>query len=219
MSLYQFEARFFLCYTSRIEMKIVVLGGRFDPIHVGHLLIARQVLEFDPSIDKVIFVPAYQHQWKSIVASPKDRVEMIRQVLEDKMEISDLEIKRKGVSYSIDTIKSLKKQTPARNALQSDAGGGAQIYWIVGSDIIAEFSRWKNSQELLKEATFLVFPRDPYDLPKNLAEGFKLVESPILQVTNFSSTVIRQRIKDGKSIKYLVPEKVEQYIREHKLYE
>lgn len=187
-------------------MKIAVLGGRFDPIHVGHILIARQVLEFDPTIDKVIFVPAYEHQWKPIQTSPKDRVEMIKSILEDKMEVSDIEIKRKGVSYSIDTIKSLKKET------------GAEIFWVVGSDIVREFDRWKNSDELVKEATFLVFPRDPYKLPKNLPKGFKLVKSPTLQVANFSSTVIRGRIKEGKTIKYLVAEKVEKYIKENNLY-
>lgn len=187
-------------------MKIAVLGGRFDPIHVGHLLIARQVLEFDSTIDKVIFVPAFEHQWKTTQASPEDRTEMIRSILEDKMEVSDIEIKRKGVSYSIETVKALKKET------------GAQIFWVVGSDIVAEFNRWKNSEELIKEATFLVFPRDPYDLPKNLPKGFKLVETPTLQVANFSSTVIRQRIKEGKTIKYLVPEKVERYIKENNLY-
>lgn len=187
-------------------MKIAVLGGRFDPIHTGHLLIARQVLEFDPSIDKVIFVPAYEHQWKPIQASPEDRIKMIKSILEEKMEVSDIEIKRKGVSYSIDTIKALKKET------------GAQIYWVVGSDIVREFSRWKNSEELLKEATFLVFPRDPYKLPENLPKGFKLVQSPALQVANFSSTVIRGRIKSGKTIKYLVSPLVEEYIIKNKLY-
>lgn len=115
-------------------MKIAILGGRFDPIHTGHILIARQVLELVPEIDKVIFVPAYQHQWKPIAASPKDRLAMIESVLEDKMEISDIEIKRKGVSYSIDTVKALKKET------------GAQIYWVVGSDIVAEFGRWKGRE-------------------------------------------------------------------------
>ena len=188
-------------------VKIAGLGGRFDPIHVGHLLIARQVLEFDSTIEKVIFVPAFEHQWKPIQASPEDRTEMIRSILEDKMEVSDIEIKRKGISYSIDTIKKLKSQNSK-----------VKIYWVVGSDIVAEFDRWKNSEELIKEATFLVFPRDPYDLPKNLPKGFKLVETPTLQVANFSSTVIRQRIKEGKTVKYLVPEKVEQYIKENNLY-
>lgn len=187
-------------------MKIAVLGGRFDPIHVGHLLIARQVLEFDPGIDKVIFVPAFEHKWKPIVASPKDRIRMIESVLEDRMEVLDIEIKRKGVSYSIDTIKALKAET------------GAEILWVVGSDIVREFNKWKNPQELIKEATFLVFPRDPYKLPRNLPEGFKLVQSSNLQVANFSSTVIRGRIKSGKTIKYLVAEKVEKFIKENNLY-
>lgn len=187
-------------------MKIAVLGGRFDPIHTGHLLIARQVLEFDPSIDKVIFVPAYEHHWKPIQASPEHRIEMIKSVLEDKMEVSDMEIKRKGVSYSIDTIRALKSET------------GAEIFWVVGSDIVREFDKWKDSDELVKEATFLVFPRDPYKLPDNLPNGFKLVETPTLQVANFSSTVIRDRIKEGKTIKYLVAPSVENYIKENNLY-
>lgn len=187
-------------------MKIAVLGGRFDPIHIGHLLIARQVLEFDPTLDKVLFVPAYEHHWKPIQASPEDRVEMIKLVLEERMEVSDIEIKRKGVSYSIDTIKALKSET------------GAEIVWVVGSDIVREFDKWKDADQLVKEATFLVFPRDPYKLPKDLPQGFKLVESSTLQVANFSSTVIRERIKAGKTIKYLVSEKVEEYIKENNLY-
>lgn len=187
-------------------MKIAILGGRFDPIHTGHLLIARQVLELRPEINKVLFVPAYQHQWKEISAKPKDRIAMIKSVLEDKMEVSDIEIKRKGISYSIDTIKALKKKTVAK------------IFWIVGSDILPEFDRWEKRDQLTKEATFLVFPRDPYDLPTNLPEGFKLVSDPNLLVTSFSGTAIRDRVKAGKSIKYLVPEEVERYIKENKLY-
>ena len=187
-------------------MKIAILGGRFDPVHVGHILIARQVLELRPEIDKVLFVPAYQHQWKPIVASSKDRISMIESVLEDRMEVSDIEIKRKGVSYSIDTIKALKKETKAK------------IFWIIGSDIIPEFNRWEKKDELVKEATFLVFPRDPYDLPTNLPEGFELISDPNLLVTSFSGTAIRQRVKSGKSIKYLVPGKVEKYIIKNKLY-
>ncbi len=187
-------------------MKIAILGGRFDPIHTGHVLIARQVLELRPEIDKVIFVPAFEHQWKPIVASPKDRIAMVKSVLEDRMEVTDIEIKRKGISYSIDTIKVLKKET------------GSQVYWVVGSDIVAEFGRWKNSEELIREATFLVFPRDPYDLPTDLPKGFELISDPNLLVTSFSGTAIRNRVKSGRSIKYLVPPEVEKYIIENKLY-
>lgn len=187
-------------------MRIAILGGRFDPIHTGHILIARQVLELVPRIDKVLFVPAYQHQWKPTVASPQARIVMIESVLEDRMEVSDVEIKRGGVSYSIDTIKALKKQT------------GAEIFWIIGSDILPEFHRWVKASELTKEAKFLVFPRDPYDLPTDLPEGFELISGKNLLVTSFSGTSIRERIAKGLSIKYLVPSVIEDYIKNNKLY-
>ncbi|MBI2621614.1 MAG: nicotinate (nicotinamide) nucleotide adenylyltransferase [Candidatus Levybacteria bacterium] len=187
-------------------MKLAVLGGRFDPIHTGHILVARQVLELVPDIDKVLFIPANKHQWKSTVADANDRMEMIKLCLEYKMEVSDIELKRKGISYSIDTIRALKQER------------GAQIFWIIGSDIVTEFDRWKKADELVKEATFLVFPRDPYDLPTNLPVGFELISGPNLLVTSFSGTAIRERVKTGKSIKYLVPEPVERYIKENKLY-
>ncbi|MGA2911436.1 MAG: nicotinate-nucleotide adenylyltransferase [Candidatus Levyibacteriota bacterium] len=187
-------------------MKIAILGGRFDPPHIGHFLVAKQVLDLRKDIDKVLFVPAFQHQWKLIIASPKDRIAMLQSFLESGMEISDIEIKRGGISYSIDTVREIKKQT------------GAEIFWIVGSDILSEFHRWKNVDDLLKLATFLVFPRDPPALPKIIPQGFEVVSSPKLLTTNFSSTAIREKIKNGEPIKYLVPEGVEEYIRKHNLY-
>ena len=189
-----------------LKMKIAILGGRFDPPHIGHFLVAKQVLDLRKDIDKVLFVPAFQHQWKLIIASPKDRIAMLQSFLESGMEISDIEIKRGGISYSIDTVREIKKQT------------GAEIFWIVGSDILSEFHRWKNVDDLLKLATFLVFPRDPPALPKIIPQGFEVVSSPKLLTTNFSSTAIREKIKNGEPIKYLVPEGVEEYIRKHNLY-
>jgi len=187
-------------------MKIAILGGRFDPPHIGHFLVAKQVLEFRPDIDKLLLVPAFKHQWKPIIASPKDRIEMLKFFVEPQIEISDVEIKRKGISYSIDTIKTIKKET------------GAEIVWIVGSDILPEFKKWKHAEELLKLATFLVVPRDPHALPKKVPAGFEVITSSKLIATDFSSTLIRDRIKAKKSIKNLVPECVEQYIIDHKLY-
>jgi len=189
-----------------LKMKIAILGGRFDPPHIGHFLIVKQVLELRPDIDKVLFIPAFQHQWKPIIASPKDRIAMLESFPGPGMEISDIEIQRGGISYSIDTVKTIKEQT------------GAEIFWIVGSDILSEFHRWKNVDDLLKLATFLVFPRDPHALPKVIPQGFEVIRSPKLLTTNFSSTAIREKIKKGESIKYLVPGKVEEYIKEHKLY-
>jgi nicotinate-nucleotide adenylyltransferase len=187
-------------------MKIAILGGRFDPPHIGHFLVAQQVLDYRLDIDKVLLVPAFQHQWKPIIASPKDRLEMLWPFATPQIEISDVEIKRGGVSYSIDTIKTIKEKT------------SAQIFWIVGSDILAEFHKWEKAEDLLKLATFLIFPRDPHALPKVIPQGFEVIRSEKILTTNFSSTIVRERIRMGKSIKNIVPETVEKYIKEHKLY-
>ena len=187
-------------------MKIAILGGRFDPPHIGHFLVAKQVLNLRPDIDKVIFVPAFKHPWNPIIAPTEDRIAMLKLCLGDKMEVSDFEVQREGTSYSINTAKWMKAQT------------GAELFWIVGSDIVPEFKKWKDWQELLKLATFLVVPRDPHALPEILPEGFEVVKSAKLITTDFSSTLIRERIKEGKSIKGLVFPKVEDYIKEHNLY-
>ncbi len=187
-------------------MKLAILGGRFDPPHIGHFLIAWQTLELYPEIDKVIFVPAFKHAWNPITASAQDRMSMIKSSLEKGMEVSDIEIKRQKTSYAIDTVNTLKKKT------------NAEIYWIVGSDILPEFHKWKNHEELVRIARFIVFPRDPHLLPKKIPQGFEIVRSPKLLTTNFSSSLIRERVKQKKSIKYLVPEAVEEYIKKHNLY-
>lgn len=187
-------------------MKVAVLGGSFDPPHIGHYFVTRQIIELRMDIDKILLMPAFKHQWKPIQASVKDRMRMLQCLETEKIEISDIEIKRQGVSYTIDTVKQIKKTT------------SAFIYWIVGSDILSEFDRWEKTDELLNLTTFLVFPRDPYHLSEKVPQGFEVVEDKHLITTNISSTVVRERIKIGKSIKYLVPREVEEYIVEQKLY-
>ncbi|OGH20283.1 MAG: nicotinate (nicotinamide) nucleotide adenylyltransferase [Candidatus Levybacteria bacterium RIFCSPHIGHO2_02_FULL_37_13] len=187
-------------------MVIGILGGSFDPPHIGHYFVIQQILELRKEIDKILLVPAYQHQWKPAFASVEDRKNMLQHFTGNRVEISDIETQRKGISYTIDTIKQLKTQTEA------------ELYWIVGSDIVYEFERWEKKDELIKEARFLVFPRDPYHLPKKLPFGFECVQDKNLITTNISSTIVRQRVKEKKDISYLVPEKVEKYIIEHGLY-
>ncbi len=187
-------------------MVIGILGGSFDPPHIGHYFVIQQILELRKEIDKILLVPAFQHQWKPAFASVEDRNNMLKCFVDNRVEISDVEIQRKGISYTIDTIKQLKNQT------------GAEAYWIVGSDIVYEFERWERKDELKKVAHFLVFPRDPYHLPEKLPQGFECIQDKYLITTNISSTIIRQRIKMGKDITHLVPEKVRRYIIRHKLY-
>lgn len=187
-------------------MKIAVLGGSFDPPHIGHYLVVKQIQELRSDIDKILLVPSFRHQWKPIQASPEDRLAMTNCLIGERIELSDMEIKRKGGEYTIDTIRQLKKQIDAT------------FYFIVGSDIIYEFDRWKKTEELIQLATFLVFPRDPYHVPKKIPKGFELIYDKHLIITNLSSTTIRDRIKNGKSIHNLVPKEVENYIIRNKLY-
>lgn len=188
-------------------MKIAILGGRFDPPHIGHFQIARQILESRPDIDKLLFIPAFKHAWKPIVASPKDRIAMLNTSLPSRSEVSDTEIKSKKISYTINTLKALKKKTKA------------DLYWVVGSDILPEFHRWKDFDKLTKLATFLVFPRLGYPLPEKLPAGFEKIEAPNLKISDFSSTAIRNAVKKKESVKGLVPPGVEKYIMEKNLYE
>jgi nicotinate-nucleotide adenylyltransferase len=187
-------------------VNIAVFGGRFDPPHIGHYWVVQQVIEYGPSIDRVFLVPAAMHQWKPIVASAEDRMTMLRFHQMENVVVSDIEIRRGGISYSIDTIREIKKET------------GASIYWIVGADIITEFSRWEKADELVKEATFLVFPRDPYNIPKQIPAGFSVIAEKNLITTNISSTIIRTRVKNGLSIDHFVISDVANYIKQKGLY-
>lgn len=187
-------------------MKIGILGGSFDPPHIGHYLVVRQILDSRPDIDTIVLMPAYQHQWKPQFTTASDRLAMLSSLVLERTEISDIELKRKGISYTIDSVREVKKKT------------NAQIYWIIGSDIVPEFHKWEKKEELLKEVEFLVFPRDPFHLPENLPEGFELITDEKLITTNISSTGIRKRLKEGLSITNMVPRQVEEYINKHKLY-
>lgn len=187
-------------------MRIAILGGRFDPPHLGHYWIAKQVLDYGPEIDRVLLVPAHQHQWKPIIASGKDRLNMLSSFVEKNIEVSDGELQRKGISYTVQTVKEVKEQT------------NAEIYWIVGADILPELPRWERTGELINLATFLVFPRDPYTLPPELPPGFSIVMHKDLVTTNLSSTLIRDRIQQGKSIRGFVHGEIKKYIEEKGLY-
>lgn len=187
-------------------MKIAILGGRFDPPHLGHLWVASQVLDYVTDVSEVILVPAHEHQWKKTEVSGKQRLEMVSMLKGDRISVSDIELERKGVSYSIDTIRAIKEETKS------------EVYWIIGSDILGEFHRWDRAAELFKEAEFLVFPRDPYHIPSDIPEEFKVIRKPDLITSSISSTVLRERLKQGLSIEKFVPKPVNNYIVEHSLY-
>lgn len=187
-------------------MNVAVLGGSFDPPHIGHYWIAHQVLEKRKDIEKILLMPVSKHQWKPITASSEDRFNMLGSLLDNDIEISDIEIKRGGISYTEDTLRVLKIKYE-------------KIYWIVGSDILEEYEKWEKKEELLNLATFLVFPRDPYLMPKSLPTGFEEVSTDNDLITsNISSTKVKNRIKKGLSITNFVPEGIANFIKSKNLY-
>ena len=186
-------------------MKVGILGGSFDPPHLGHLLVARQTLGI-MNLDQVWLMPYFAHSWDSTFSSADDRLSMTKLTEEKKIIVSKEEIGNKTKSYTIDTVRRLKQKF------------SHTFFWIIGSDELKDFKRWKDYQELVKEITFLVFPRKGYPLPDIPSQGFRLVSSPDLVTSNISSTIIRSRLLKGLSVKELISEPVLAYITKHKLY-
>lgn len=187
-------------------MRIGILGGSFDPPHLGHLLVARQTKEI-MHLEQIWLMPYFSHSWDSVVfSSPKDRFAMTELMQEDGIIASDEEIKVPVKSYTLDTVRRLKQKYLH------------EFFWIIGSDTLLEFERWKEYKQLLKEIIFFVFPRDGCPLPKKLPIGFQLISSPDLITPNISSTIIRNRIGKNLSIKGLISKPVLSYIQKQNLY-
>ncbi len=187
-------------------MNVAILGGRFDPPHYGHVWVARQILEKGPAISQVWLMPVNKHPWKDTVADSSDRLSMVRLIEGNGLKSSAIEIERGGTSYTVETIKVLKENYPTY-----------KFYWIVGSDTLNDFSKWRQAQKLSLIAPFLVFPRGGYPI-KMLPIGMQKINGDELIQTNLSSTHIRNRLQKGLSIYGLVPSQVEEYIRQKKLY-
>jgi nicotinate-nucleotide adenylyltransferase len=206
-------------------MKSVALfGGSFNPIHFGHLAIAEEVRN-KHNIDKVIFIPTNlpPHKDPSDLADAKKRLIMthLATVSNPCFEASSFEIDRGGKSYSVDTVKYFHQLF----------NGKVDLYFIIGADMLTEISTWKNIEELLKMCRFIAVSRPGYDVQKifnrhflaseNFAAASELLENIIIEdipMLDISATNIRRRVAEWKSIKYLVPESVEQFIHNQQLY-
>jgi nicotinate-nucleotide adenylyltransferase len=190
-------------------MKLGIYGGTFNPPHIGHLITAESVRE-QFKLDKVIFVPSFSppHKFDLQIALPNQRFEMLDLAIKSNRSFSatDLEIKREGKSYTIDTINSL---------LQSYQN--SKLYLIIGMDNLIDFPNWKSPLEIVNKVELVVMNRPRYDLE---ARNEYTRYANIIRVPNIdiSSTDIRRRVKMGRSIKYLVPNEVEQYIFKKGLY-
>ncbi len=192
---------------------VVIFGGTFDPIHVGHLIIAEQCREeFD--LNRILFIPAGDPPHKDrIDLSPSEiRYEMTSKAISDNenFAISAREINREGPSYTAKTIKEFINK-------------GKRVSLIIGADSLAEIFLWKNPEYILKNTRLLVAQRPGYNIEaiKNNPKYLQFQPEIIKINTGFleiSSSIIRERIKQGKSIRYLVPSKVRNIILSEELY-
>ena len=191
-------------------MRIGVFGGTFDPPHVGHLLLAADATE-ELGLDLLIFVPAGAQPFKvdtPPLAGGPDRFEMVRLAIsgDAKYAVDDAEINREGLSYTVDTLEHLAGRY-----------AGAELFFLVGQDALAGFRRWRNPERILELATLALMMRfDAADIGDwRQAERLVLLSTRRVDV---SSTEIRRRLREKKSIRGFVPESVERFIEARGLY-
>jgi nicotinate-nucleotide adenylyltransferase len=212
-------------------MKIGILGGTFNPIHLAHLRIAEEARDH-LQLDKVLFIPTATPPHKQLAGELafEHRLQMTHLAVADNpfFSVSDLEGKRGGVSYLIDTLRQLRELFPKD-----------RLFFIMGSDSFAEISSWRDYREFFAICSMIVVQRPPLhnldpeqSLPVDLAGDFcyhvadrrfihssgEIIDFISGALLDISSSTVRDLIRNGKSVRYLIPEPVEHYIRKHGLY-
>lgn len=185
-----------------------LFGGSFDPLHLGHLLVAQAAVE-EMALDRLVFLPAAQSPFKpgTTPAPATARLRMLRQSLagQTRMCVDDLEIRRGGVSYSVETCREFMRRNP-----------GWQLLWLIGADHVPTLPLWRDAEQLARIVEFIVIPR-PGDPPAMLPPPFRL--HPLRGwPLKISSSEIRDRIKSGLPIRNLVPDGVAEVIECEELY-
>ena len=200
-----------------LPRRIGVLGGTFDPPHIGHLWLATLAMDA-MRLDRVLFMPAAQppHKIGQSVSRATDRLLMTRLAIagEPRFELCPIEMERPGPSYTIDSVDELERLYP----------GDAELYLVMAADSLAQIDTWREPDRLLERIEWIVGPRPRDPLPDREAlvarfgenaSRIHLLQGPSLDV---SSTALRQRVADGQPIRYLVPRGVEELITERGLY-
>ena len=198
-------------------MNIGVMGGTFDPIHKGHIIMAEEV-RAQLNLDEVIFVPAGQPWLKAdIPVSPAEhRLQMVSLAIADRpyFKLATLEIERDGPSYTVDTITEL----------QGRLGTGVALFFVLGWDSLSQLPQWRDVSRLIRLCRLVAVPRPGYSLPDlksmeasipGLSKQLIVLDKPHIDI---SASDIRERVAQGLSIRHLVPKAVDEYIRQNKLY-
>lgn len=195
-------------------MRLALFGGTFDPVHYGHLRLAEEACEA-ANLERVLFIPAHISPFRTAerLSDPAHRLQMLRLAVQDnpRFEVSDMEIQRGGVSYTIDTVRTLRQQYP-----------NAELFLILGADALQGFTAWREPDAIAQECRLLVGVRPHYDLQATLAQLPDPIRQHIqpLMMTplGISASDLRQRVRQGRSIRYLTPPHVIEYIQQHRLY-
>ena len=202
-------------------MKLGVMGGTFDPVHIGHLVMVEEAMS-QFGLDHVVFIPSARPPHKPVVESspPVERLRMVRFAIEgnENLSVSDMEIEREGLSYTVDTLHELHRIH----------GEDTRLYFVIGADALLEILTWKEPAELLAQSKFIAATRPGYSL-ENIYQALpeldsrgRLPEKNVLEMRipalDISSTDIRERVAGGRSFRYLVPESVWSYIIDKGLY-
>ncbi|QWU17654.1 nicotinate-nucleotide adenylyltransferase [Paenibacillus sophorae] len=192
-------------------MKVGIMGGTFDPIHIGHLLVAETARDAF-GLEQVWFMPSHIPPHKHAAgASGETRLALVSEAIRnnESFRILDWEIVRGGISYTIETVRMLKERYPSED-----------FYFIIGADMVQYLPKWKDIDELVRRLTFIGVGRPGNSLnlgtlPVNIADKVLLADMPMVDI---SSTMIRERAASGKSIRYMVPEAVYDYVQRSELY-
>ncbi len=202
----------------KTNKKIGILGGTFDPVHHGHLILADDVRQ-KFSLDKVVFIPSGMppHKAVSSVTEAEHRFNMVRIAVSTNtgFEVSRIEIDRSGYTYTIDTLTQLKREY----------GDDTELLFIIGADVVNDLLTWKNYEMVFGMCGFIAVLRPGFDnesfvkrinwLEETYKAKIYTTDTPLIEI---SSTIIREKLQRGQSIKYLVPESVEAYVTENGLY-
>lgn len=198
--------------------KIGIMGGTFNPIHNGHLIIAEDVRE-QCGLDKVLFIPSGQppHKPDAEVIDAQSRYEMVRMAVENNpfFEASRIEVDRNGLTYTINTLQELKRIY----------GEGVDLYFIIGADVVEELTTWREFKQVFQMCEFIAVLRPGHDnstfesaIEKNRKDFGVRIRQAHSRLVDISSSDIRKRCERNESIKYLVPDNVEEYILRCGLY-
>jgi nicotinate-nucleotide adenylyltransferase len=194
-------------------MPILCFGGSFNPIHHGHLICARAAAE-GLGFSQVTLIPSAQPPHKPLdtsIAPAADRLAICRLAVGDDpmFAVDDREFRRHGPSYTLDTVRALRQ------------AGHTKIHWLIGADMLAILPQWHQPEALLQEVQFVLMarPGHPFDWPA-LPAAFQSLRDHVVQVPqiDISATAIRRRVAQGRSISYLVPRPIQEYILQHQLY-